>query len=264
MMGTGGTHAIRDDIERTRARMGDTVEALGERLNPARLRQQLKDNLREATIGRVQTMANSAKERIGESGRSVASVIRENPIPAAMIVGGLGWLLFARKRADSALSAAPEPEITGSRAAWSEDAHGSLRVEQEGPVARVADGAANVAHKVSEAAQTAAHKVADQTRARSHRVAEQARAQSQRVVDSYESNPLALGFVAAGVGLAIGMALPATERESRLMGQKRDELLDIARDKVSETRERVISAAERVVPEVTSTVKEVAREEGLA
>ena len=36
------SRAIREDIERTRERMGHTVEALGERLNPARIKQQVK------------------------------------------------------------------------------------------------------------------------------------------------------------------------------------------------------------------------------
>jgi hypothetical protein len=66
------------------------------------------------------------------------------------------------------------------------------------------------------------------------------------------------------VGLAVGMTLPATEKESRIMGSKRDELMDKAKDAISETKDKVRSAAERAVPEVRDTLKEVAREEGLA
>src|SRR5687768_14763010 len=106
------TAAIRDDIERTRDRMGDTIEALGERLNPARIKQQVKENIREATIGKVQNMANNAKHRVEEGGRGLVATIRENPIPAAMIVGGLGWLLFARRSGDAEVAAIRQPVVS--------------------------------------------------------------------------------------------------------------------------------------------------------
>src|SRR5689334_13273089 len=90
--------AIRADIESTRARMGETLEALGTRLNPDRLKQQAKDTVREATIGRVETMARNTVDRATSAGRSAATVVRENPIPVAMIVAGIGWLAMRGRR----------------------------------------------------------------------------------------------------------------------------------------------------------------------
>ena len=301
------TRAIREDIERTRDRMGHTVEALGERLNPSRLKQQVKDNIREATIGRVQIMANNAKNRVEEGGRGLVATLRENPIPAAMIVGGLGWLLFARKRGDVEVPVTPQPVVSRFEAAYLEDAHGSISAastgtaNEEGRIARVADSASAAGHKVADAASSAGHKVADAASSATHKVADAAssakgrvatlassaahgvadgaRATQRKAADTLESNPLALGALAAGIGLAVGLSIPGTEREARLMGEKRDELLDKARERVSETKDKVISAAERIVPEVkdsvvegvkemkssvTDTVREVAREEGLA
>lgn len=287
--------AIRADIERTRDRMGDTIEALGERLNPARIKQQVKDNIREATIGRVQTMANNAKNRVEEGGRGLVATIRDNPIPAAMIVGGIGWLLFARRSGDVELPAGRQPAASELEPVWTEDAHGSLEMGDGHPskvgnaAHRVADTASTAAHKVADTASSAASRVADAAStvgskvssgvsSAAYGVASQARTQSQRVASAFESNPLAIGAIAAGVGLAIGLSLPSTEREGRLMGEKRDELLDKAKARVSETKDKVVSAAERIVPEVrdvvtdsvkemkatvTETVKDVAREEGL-
>lgn len=294
-MHTDDTRAIREDIEQTRERMGHTVEALGERLNPARLKQQVKDNIREATIGRVQIMANNAKNRVEEGGRGLVATLRDNPIPAAMIVGGLGWLLFARRDSDAEVPVTRQPVTSSVEPAWTENAHGSLEApEGDGRFARagaaIGDSASNAAHSVADAASGAAGKVADVASeaagkvsdvasSAAHGVAGQARVQSQRVADSFESHPLAIGAIAAGIGLAIGMSVPSTERESRLMGEKRDALLGKARERVSETKDKVVSAAERIVPEVrstvtdsvkemrssvTETVKEVAREEGLA
>lgn len=304
-MNAGDTRALREDIERTRERMGETIEALGERLNPARIKQQVKDNIREATIGRVHTMANNAKNRIEEGGRGVVATLRDNPIPAAMIVGGLGWLLFARRRGDAEVPAVPQPVISDYEPAWTENAHGSLEAHDgQGRLAKVGgaigDTASTVTHKVADSAGSAAHRVADTASSAAHKVAgaastvgskvsrgvssaahtvaSQARAQTHRAADAFETNPLVIGAIAAGVGLAIGLSLPSTERESRLMGDKRDELLGKAKERVSETRDKVMNVAERLVPEVTDkvsegvrdlkssvteTVKEVAREEGL-
>src|SRR5947207_8423388 len=98
--GSSSSAAIRADIEATRARMGDTLEELGSRLNPDRLKQEAKDTVREATIGRVQTMARNSVDRATNAGRTAADVVRENPIPVAMIAAGIGWLaLRGRARA---------------------------------------------------------------------------------------------------------------------------------------------------------------------
>ena len=45
---------IRADIEDTRQEMGGTLNELGDRLEPGHLVQQVKENVREATIGRVE------------------------------------------------------------------------------------------------------------------------------------------------------------------------------------------------------------------
>src|SRR5918992_5511475 len=91
------TTIIRAEIRETRERMGETIEEIGERLNPNRLKAQVKEDIREATIGRVENAARNTVERVSEAPRSIANVMRENPIPAAMIGIGLGWLLFNRR-----------------------------------------------------------------------------------------------------------------------------------------------------------------------
>jgi hypothetical protein len=66
---------IERDVERTQDAMGDTVEKLEEKLSPSNLAQSL----------------------LSEDGRDTAreawQVVRESPLPVAMIVGGAAWLL---------------------------------------------------------------------------------------------------------------------------------------------------------------------------
>ena len=287
---------IRADIEQTRERLGETVEALGAHLNPSLLKQRAKDRVREATIGRAKTMARNARDKAEESGRGLIGTLRDNPIPAAMIAGGIGWLLFSKRRERDTDNVAEwdyhnslgatagasttqyeeETTIDYSRqlpeTARSERAVGSrARAASERVVSgarhageSVASGARNAGETVASAARNAGEKVASGTSRVAHSIADHARSGGHKVEETFEQNPMVLGAVAAAVGLAVGMTLPATEKESRIMGSKRDELMDKAKDAISDTKDKVRSAAERAVPEVRDTLKEVAREEGLA
>jgi ElaB/YqjD/DUF883 family membrane-anchored ribosome-binding protein len=287
------TEEIRADIERTRERLGATVEALGAHLNPSLLKQRVKDSVREATIGRAQTMARNARDKAEESGRSLIGTLRDNPIPAAMIAGGIGWLLFSKRRdrdsdnvaewdyhnalrATSGSGARQEgasvdfshqlPESVqddggaGSRARAASDrvVSGARHAGES-----VVSGARSAGETVASTARVASEKVASGTSRVAHTIADRARAGGQRVEENFDQNPMVLGVIAAAVGLAVGMTLPATEKESQLMGTKRDELIDRAKEAVSDAKDKVRHVAERAVPEVRDTLKEVAREEGL-
>lgn len=275
--------AIRADIERTRERLGGTVEALGAHLNPSLLKQRVKDSVREATIGRAKTMARNARDKAEESGRGLIGTLRDNPIPAAMIAGGIGWLLFSKRRERTndvgewdyhTLGATADPATTVQQEETTIDYSHQLpeNAESERGTAsraraagdRVVAGARNAGETVVSSARAAGEKVAAGTSRVAHTIADRARAGSHRVEETFEQSPMVLGAVAAAVGLAVGMTLPATEKESQLMGTKRDELMDKAKEAISDTKEKVRHVAERAVPEVRDTLKEVAREEGLA
>ena len=103
--GRNETSAIRAEIAETRERMSDTLDEIGSRLNPHVVREQVtqrvKEGIREATIGRVEHMARQAKDRVNETGNSMADTVRENPIPAALVAIGLGWLFINRSSSSS-------------------------------------------------------------------------------------------------------------------------------------------------------------------
>jgi len=56
-------------------------------------------------------------------------------------------------------------------------------------------------------------------------------------------NPLVVGAAAALVGVAIGMSVPSSETENRLMGEARDNVVDRARGLASEAAEKVQDVA---------------------
>src|SRR5262249_1057314 len=98
----------RAEVEQTRAAVSDTIEAIKEKLSPHHLVEQAKETVREATVGRAEEAesnavdtARRAASSVGESVRATGSgimdTIRENPVPAALIAVGLGWLYLSAK-----------------------------------------------------------------------------------------------------------------------------------------------------------------------
>lgn len=79
---------IQRDIERTRAEMSHTIDALQERLSPGQLVDQAIWHLRQ---GELATSANDFAANLGRT-------IRDNPVPVVLIGTGLIWLLIASGR----------------------------------------------------------------------------------------------------------------------------------------------------------------------
>ena len=80
---------IRAEIDETREEMGGTLNELGDRLDPAHLVTQAKENVRDATIGRVEDTAKGMTDMVMDT-------IKKNPIPAAIAGAGLA-LLWANR-----------------------------------------------------------------------------------------------------------------------------------------------------------------------
>lgn len=87
-------------IDATRARMGETIEQIGDRVNPARVQRELKEKARAGVRDvkdNVKDKARHAMQEIehgvGDAGRGIWDVVRENPIPAGMVGVGLAWLV---------------------------------------------------------------------------------------------------------------------------------------------------------------------------
>jgi hypothetical protein len=86
---------IRENIERTRAQMSETIDRIQYRLDPGRLRSEAEEAVREATIGKVEDMAYQAKRKAKRAQRGIINKVKENPVPAALIGLGLGWLMMS-------------------------------------------------------------------------------------------------------------------------------------------------------------------------
>jgi gas vesicle protein len=73
-----------------------------------------------------------------------------------------------------------------------------------------------------------------------------------------EENPLMFAAGAAVIGVALGMLVPESERERRVLGSKRDELVD----RVQETASRVKEVAVEAGREVQETLRDEVNQRG--
>lgn len=103
---------IREGIEQTRVEMSGTIDAIQERLNPERIKEQVseavqervetvKENVYDATIGRAERMASNFGDSARETGSGVMETIKRNPVPAALAALGIGWLWMNRQGGSS-------------------------------------------------------------------------------------------------------------------------------------------------------------------
>lgn len=288
------TVMIRAEIVETRERMGDTLDEIGERLNPHVVTERVKDGIRDATIGRVENMARSAADTMGEARSTMMDTIRDNPIPTAMVAVGLGWLFWNGRRASSADSDrysyygstrarerlyssgagypygsnlyTGEGQYAGERQGEQYGLYADQYGEEEGRMERARERVSELGHEakerasdVADRAQDMAHSVADRTQDMAHTVADRTRRGARRVEDSFYGNPLAMGAVTMALGVAAGLAIPETDREAELMGGARDRLVDRMKDAAEDAKEKVQNVASRAMEET----KTAAREEGL-
>jgi len=247
----------RVEIERTRADMSETVDAIQERLSPENLKEQAKDRVKEATVGKAQ-----------QAGSGIMDTIRQNPLPAALTGIGLGWLIMNARRQSS-----DRPPYRGAAyrdAAYVEGypaAYGGYppRYEDEsGSSAGQALG--NARDKVGETAtqaQDKAGELASRTQDRASNLGYRARYQAQRASGGFQrmlqENPLAMGALGVGVGAAVGLAIPETNKEHEVMGEARDTVVEKAQEKAQEVQHSV----QRVAEEAQGAAQEEAENQGL-
>ncbi len=109
------TAQLRVGIEHTRSEMSSTIDAIQAQLNPQHIAHQVREQVREqieevkttvrnATIGKAETLMRDAGDTMTEATSTLNDTIRHNPLPAAMVAIGLGWLFMNRG------SARPRPE----------------------------------------------------------------------------------------------------------------------------------------------------------
>jgi ElaB/YqjD/DUF883 family membrane-anchored ribosome-binding protein len=263
---------LKADIEDTRAEMGQTLNEIQERLSPEHLMGQVKETVREATIGKVEKvmekvndkisnvtepameMMGRAGETLKETGTSITNTVRRNPIPFALVGLGLGMLVVSRVRnADGRTTRSYEPGGTGYGMATpryagkgrqygsSAEYAGTSRqygYSNRGTLSQVRDTASELMHETTEKVSHLGHQAKEG--------ALRAGRGFQRLVSE---NPLAVGAAAVAVGAAVGLALPSTRIEQEYMGEASEKIVDKAQQVARDAMDKVKSATQPAEPQ---------------
>ena len=118
---------IQREIRETRAEMDQTVDALGERLRPRHLLDDLLEMFRgwgptsggtSASSSTSSGAMSGATDKFRDAGSKVIEKLGQNPMPAALIGAGVAWMLFdngekqsSRARFGPGPIGAPEPPM---------------------------------------------------------------------------------------------------------------------------------------------------------
>lgn len=114
--GEESPEAIRAEIERTRAEMSETIDAIQERLSPEVLKTQAKEAIREATVGKAEQFMSQMEYTARSKGSSMWETIKHNPMPAALAGIGIGWLLMSSRKDDHEYH--PRYQNAGREVGW--------------------------------------------------------------------------------------------------------------------------------------------------
>ena len=195
------------------------------------------------------------------TGPGIMGTIRQNPLPAALTGIGLGWLLMSARSSGSSRQGRYGAGVyTHDYPSRYEGQHSTGGTTSAGEVVgRARDTVGETATQT----QDKAGELANRTQDKVGNLGNQARYQTQRASGGFQrmlhENPLAMGALGIGVGAALGLAIPETNKEHEVMGEARDNLVDKAQEKVQETQEKVQQVAE----EARSAAQDEAENQGL-
>lgn len=294
----GDTGEIRSNIEQTRADLSETIGALQEKLDPSRIAEQVKDQLREraadaydtaktavrdATVGKaekimanvsetVTDMTGRAGTAVTETGSTLVQYIRENPVPFALVGIGLGMLAFnKRQNQQTSYKSGRTPEYNPYVPSGAGESSGGGIADKARGAAETVTGTARAAterakgllNAAATSVSDAASSAAGTTRQQFTNISDQARQGTRITTDRFnatlQENPMALGVAALAAGTIFGLTVPTTRVEGEYMGEARDHLVEQAKSLAQETAGKV----QRATEEAGRTLREAAQKEGL-
>jgi len=224
--------ALRADIDETRERLSADFDALGSKLSPDNIKAEAKQAIKQT----IHEGADQVKETVGSAGLSIVSVVKENAVPITLIGLGIGWLVVSLRSATARKreSWTPDYAVTGRAgvydpkepAGWgAEDADGTLHQFGERAQAGV--------ESVKRAASEKFHRAHDQLDKAKVAARDGVRKTQETARHAMEENPMLLGALTLGVGVAVGLGIPATDSEKQLVGQYRDRFVAKAKEKAN-------------------------------
>jgi len=288
--------AIRSDIDVTRRKMDDTMNALGDRLNPQHLLDEVLGFFR-SDGGTGDNRLTQVREKItssaGNAAQAIGETVKNNPVPALLIGAGLAWMIYEGRRAKSATGYAEYTRSyggTGTGAAPRRDPDSYYDEPLEYPAgtdteeSAIEDGssklgqlkdsisekAGEVTGQVKDKLATAGDAVRNKVGALRDRAGELGTSAKETTRELYsktreqasttvEHHPLEVGLAALAAGLVAGLILPTPDAVNRAVGPTADKL----RARTQEAGAQMLEKGKRVAEAATGALQEEAEAQGL-
>src|SRR6266496_2848614 len=93
--------ALRSDINVTRNRMDDTMDQLGERMQPRHLLDEILGVFRrgnESSDGNLRQVREKITRSADAAMHAVVDTVKQNPMPALLIGAGVAWMIYESRR----------------------------------------------------------------------------------------------------------------------------------------------------------------------
>jgi hypothetical protein len=274
--GTRRPEEIEAEIARTRADLDDTLGAIEDRLAP---RQFLEKGIEMIRNG-------------GDVGR-IGQILKDNPIPLALIGAGLGWLMLSQTGAGRQIgsAAAEAAGAVGERVrglvgrgegdyahAWTKREDAARRAPADMPSGSTYSGGGEnpaVASRAYGAMTAAAGRALDTAGEYAGGAGRQLGEVRDRFGQLMDEHPLAVGALGFLAGAVVAAALPSTRWEDEHLGETRDdlwreaqaagqEMAARAREVASTAVSAAGDAAREAVSQTAEAVKEEAERQGFA
>lgn len=272
---TDETEAIRSEINTTRHRMDETIDALGRRLKGRHLVDEALHLFRkQQENGNMTKLTHKISESADTAYHSVVDTIKAHPVPVALVGAGVGWLIYERSRSHANTS-----DISAYRVRPYDDdfSPGPLSGEHSSSAGLYGEEAAyghssssSVKEKASEAMGQLQDK-ACQVRDRLAGTTAQAKEQTlrfyekskQSVSEAVDHHPLQSGLVCLAVGLLAGLLIPTPRRLSQSLEPKARELNERLQGTANDLIERGTHVVESATEAATKAAKKEAKNQGL-
>jgi len=279
------TEALRSDIDQTRNKMDDTIDALGSRFQPRHLLDELLGFFRRHE-DETQAKLTQVRESISHSSEAamhtLVDTIKKNPLPLLVIGAGVGWMIYSNRQSNAMdydydeYSYDPDahidrpleyPQNRGTPVGeWREEAESKYGHMKAGVASKLSHATDEARRKMEDFRHTAEDKL-ESARHRASELGERVKERTgeaysrtrERVANTAEQHPLELGLVCLAAGLVAGLLIPTADAVNRTVGETADRL----RDRTREAGHEMLEKGKRVADAAVSAVKEEAEAQGL-
>jgi uncharacterized protein YjbJ (UPF0337 family) len=275
---------VEANAEAARTRVGEDLQALGDKLTPEHIKEEIKTDAKEAVIQAKDAAlekVSDVKEVVSGAGRSTLYFAERNAIPLALIGAGLGWLLATRSRREGRLHRrgsnvySGETRETGYSAPLetSESYSMPLETSESYSMPLETSESSSAPLETSESsgalletrergfgrapvmrAQRLMHEGAEKGRQMGHQAQERVSRLTRRSRDYAKQSPLAMGALSLAAGLGVGLALPTTRKEEELFGPAREKLTGQARGTAEQLKETVKDTAREIKDKLSESM----------